>query len=98
MYASKVTKKTSILILALINMKREELILCDQKAIALSKQLNYINNNEANRCKLRMAKQRRVQLQKTIKNLIQLEEKIENLKFFQENDKLSCYINKQTNK
>lgn len=98
MYASKVTKKTSILVLALINMKREELILCDQKAIALSKQLNYINNNEANRCKLRMAKQRRVQLQKTIKNLIQLEEKIENLKFFQENDKLSCYINKQTNK
>lgn len=79
-------------------MKREELILCDQKAIALSKQLNYINNNEANRCKLRMAKQHRVQLQKTIKNLIQLEEKIENLKFFQENDKLSCYINKQTNK
>jgi hypothetical protein len=70
MYASKVTKKTSILVLALINMKREELILCDQKAIALSKQLNYINNNEANRCKLRMAKQRRVQLQKTIKNLI----------------------------
>ncbi|WP_461599200.1 hypothetical protein [Winogradskyella sp.] len=79
-------------------MKREELILCDQKAIVLSKQLNYIDNNEANRCKIRMAKQRRAQLQKTIKNLIQLEEKIENLKFFQENDKLSCYINKQTNK
>ncbi|GAB4162369.1 MAG: hypothetical protein Tsb0033_21230 [Winogradskyella sp.] len=98
MYASKVTKKTSILVLALINMKREELILCDQKAIVLSKQLNYIDNNEANRCKIRMAKQRRAQLQKTIKNLIQLEEKIENLKFFQENDKLSCYINKQTNK
>lgn len=98
MYASKVTKNTSILVLALINMKREELILCDQKAIALSKQLNYIDNNEANRHKLRMAKQRRAQLQKTIKNLIQLEEKIENLKFFQENDKLSCYINKQTNK
>lgn len=82
MNTSKATKKTSRLILSLLNMKREELILCDQKAIALSKQLNYIDNNEANRCKLRLAKQRRAQLQKTIKNLIQLEEKIENLKFF----------------
>lgn len=85
MFATKHTKKTSRLVFSLINLKSEELILCEQKATHLKKLINNKPQNVTNHYKLKMTKLRCEQLQKTIQNLIQLEEKIESLKNFQEN-------------
>ena len=78
----KDTKTTSKLVIALAKMKKEDLILHQQKVNRLKTVLKNNPYSSVDIYRLKMAKLRCMQLTKTNQNLVQLEHRIKKNEFF----------------